>query len=210
MGDDLTPAAAARISFDGQPRGWDGGDGKLTRYLLTNDHLSPFEMVEVMFEVKAPIFVARQWVRHRTANWNEFSMRYAEPGRIGEYGDIEFYTPAQFAQQSGVNKQSSDQPLSPDDNVDAHAVYARANREAERAYELLIDMGVSREQARAVLPVNTYTKWVWKNDLRNTMHFMGLRQGHGAQAEIRDYADAMETLLRTRLPNLVDLWKETQ
>ena len=211
MGDDLTPATAARISFDGDPRGWDNGDGKLTKFLLENQHMSPFEMVEVMFEVQAPIFVAREWVRHRTANWNEFSMRYAPADRLGD-GHVLVFEPAEFRIQDTTNKQSSMVPTDKDPawHQDAKMIWHDAVVHTIKAYDKLIDMGVAREMARGVLPVATYTKWIWKSDLRNTMHFMELRQADNAQAEIREYANAMETLLADKLPNLMALWRESR
>lgn len=205
MGDDCTPATAARVSYGNEARGWDEGDGKLTAYLLDHGHMSPFEMVEMMWEVKAPIFVARQWVRHRTANWNEFSMRYADPGRIGTYGEVDYYTPAAFLGQSGVNKQSSGAPI--EEQERARRAYDNAHVAAIGAYESLVRLGVSREQARAVLPVSVYTHWIWKCDLRNTLHFLELRDHDGAQEEIRAYAKAMIEMLHNALPNLMDLWE---
>ena len=208
MGDDLEPARAARVSYGQGERGWDEGDGKLTRYLIANGHTSPFEMVELKFRVRAPIFVARQWVRHRTANWNEFSMRYADPARLADGEEIDYYTPDVWRLQDRVNLQGSHGALPEIDQAYLADSY-RQNAEADiRLYRAAVGAGVSKELARICLPVSVYTEWVWKNDLRNTMHFWNLRVDEHAQWEMRQYAEAMVLLVEARLPNLVGLWRE--
>jgi thymidylate synthase (FAD) len=207
MGDDREPARAARVSYSDGIERTTAQDMKLTRYLLDHGHMSPFEMVEVKFRIKAPIFVARQLVRHRTANWNEFSMRYADPGRISETEDIEFYTPDAFAAQGVDNKQSSGGSLSDYAGLNLRLRYVQQVATSIGAYEALVAQGVSREQARLVLPVSVYTEWVWKNDLRNTWGLLEQRDHADAQAETRQYAQAMATLLRARLPLLMEIWR---
>lgn len=207
MGDDREPARAARVSYsDGIERTIEQ-DMKLTRYLLNHGHMSPFEMVEVKFRIKAPIFVARQLVRHRTANWNEFSMRYADPSKLSEDEEIEFYTPVEWRGQSVLNKQSSS-GLMDAQELQANR-YEYAMSIAVRQYRDWVQYGgMSREQARLLLPVATYTEWVWKCDLRNTWNLLTQRDHEGAQWETREYAKAMIELLRGRLPRLMGLWEE--
>lgn len=205
LGDDWTPVKAARASFNQELKG-EKDDTRLLRYLLQHGHTSPFEMVEMQWEVKAPIFVARQWVRHRTANWNEFSMRYAGPEKIAYGEEIEYYTPDTFLEQHENNRQASGGPI---ENQDwAYREYALATEYAIGRYNNLIKGGVTREQARNILPVSVYTKWIWKNDLHNTLHFLDLRLGEGAQPEIREYAQAMVTIMEAHLPVIMGLWKE--
>lgn len=204
MGDDREPARAARISYsDGVERTFEQ-DMKLTRYLLEHGHMSPFEMVEVKFHIKAPIFVARQLMTHRTFNRNEFSMRYADPERISEDG-IDFYTPEEFRLQDTVNKQGSKGVLEGEDNFSAFVEYNTALAEAETSYREMVKLGVAKEQARMVLPVSVYTEWIWKNDLRNTWNMLRQRLDTHAQQETRQYAMAMEDLLRAELPHLMEL-----
>jgi thymidylate synthase (FAD) len=207
MGDDWTPVRAALVSIE-EPLTGEVADTKLLRYLLTHKHTSPFEMVELQWEVKAPIFVARQWVRHRTANLNEFSMRYAEADRISEDGNVEFYVPANVRGQSTSNRQASGPHLVGADATFNRIRYEQACLASVEAYESLLRGGVSREQARAVLPLSTYTKFIWKNDLHNTLHFLDLRLGEGAQEEIRVYAEAMRDQMKEKLPVIMGLWEE--
>lgn len=203
MGDDAEPARAARISYGNiNERNWDQ-DAKLIKYLWDNQHTTPFEMIELKWRMKMPIFVARQIVRHRTANINEFSMRYADPTRLSEQDKIEYYTPEIFLGQDGVNKQSSSQPL--DDQIEALIQYTRGCDTAISAYKDLITLGVSREIARGTLPVATYTEWIWKNDCWNTLHFLKLRTDEHAQYETRMYANAMLSIMQERLPNLMSV-----
>lgn len=207
MGDDREPARAARLSYkDGKWREPEK-DYKLSRYLLRNHHTTPFEMVELKWRVKLPIFVARQWVRHRTANINEFSMRYADPERLSEGDAIDYYTPATWRVSDPDNKQGS---IAPVDNDWVHVtnMYNGATRNAIGHYRWLQSQGVANEQARMILPVSVYTEWIWKNDLHNTFHFLRLRADSHAQWEIQEYAHAMIAILSGVLPNLMELWQE--
>lgn len=205
MGDDCSPAEAARVSYGNGKRGWDNGDGKLTSYLITNSHLTPFEMVELKFRVKAPIFVARQWMRHRAASYNEFSMRYSEAGKIGDAGHVEIYQP-NFWGKGNSNKVSNQVSDTIEIFTEADTVYNNAIAAVEEAYEKLLNLGVSREHARLVLPVSTYTIFMYKTDLRNFWHFLDLRSSNSAQREIREYSEAMAQLASRVYPNLMSLY----
>lgn len=199
MGTDITPAECARMSYDAKARGWDEGDGKLIQRLLRDGHTSPFEFNEIAFEVQAPIFVARQLVRHRTANWSEFSMRYADAGKLA--GEILYYIPASFRGQSGLNAQLSLASAAIDEPV-VRARYTHSVREAIGAYNDLIIAGVAREQARAVLPTCVYTKWRMKMDFHNLVKMLHLRLADDAQYETRLYAQAMRDITISIWPQL--------
>jgi thymidylate synthase (FAD) len=209
MGDDTAIVRAARVCTDPNagggrtPERTPEQDRKLIWYLWTHGHTSPFEMAELKFHVKAPIFVARQWVRHRTASWNELSARYAEV-------PDEFYVPMaeSIAAQSKSNKQGRGEPLRGDTAATAQYFFSAASADAHRTYRDLLAMGVARELARAVLPVSTYTQWVWKIDLRNFLHFLTLRLDEHAQYEIREYAQALLSLAEPLFPTTFRAWRE--
>ena len=197
MGDDLSIVRAARVSYDAA---WRAGtneksDHRLIHYLWKNKHTSPFEAVEFQFEVKAPIFVFRQWHRHRTWSFNELSARYRE---LPE----EFYVPdtAVVGTQSKDNKQGR----TIEEGADAqHAdieVYRACCLMGFRTYQDLIGCGWPRELARGVLPVSTYSVMFAKVDLRNLLHFLELRCHEHAQFEIRQYAEALKTLATNIVP----------
>lgn len=194
MGNDASIVQAARVSYGAGTKSV-REDSKLIAYLMRNEHLSPFEMVELKVHVKAPIFVARQWVRHRTASWNEVSARYSVMAP-------EFYLPAPeaIAAQSTSNKQGRGEPLDPETARAVAGDIDRASRTAFTYYEGLLRMGVARELARMVLPVNLYTEWYWKIDLRNLLHFIELRTDAHAQYEIRQYATALEEIVAAWVP----------
>lgn len=195
MGDDHTPAMSARRAEE--PRDW-SLDGKLTKYMHEHDHSSPFEFVELTWRVKCPIFVARQWLRQRTANVNELSLRYEE-------SDLQFYVPELWRKQSKSNRQGSGEAAA---NPWASRVYIDTLYSCVQTYEALIEEGVAREQARMILPVSVYTEFLWKNDLKNTLDFLRLRTDEHAQWEIRQYADAMVGILEERLPRLMEIvWR---
>ena len=189
MGDDSAIVQAARVSYGRGTKAVSNDEG-LIRYLMRHWHSTPFEMCEVKFHVKLPVFVARQWIRHRTANVNEYSARYS-------ILDREFYIPApeQLAAQSTVNNQGRGEVLSGDE---AQRVLDLLREDATRAYDHYEDMlsqdgqqGLARELARMNLPANVYTQWYWKTDLHNLFHFLRLRADKHAQYEIRVYAEAM-------------------
>lgn len=204
MGSDLSIVRNARVSYDGEWRTGDdeGKDAKLIRYLLKNRHTSPFEAVSFTFEVKAPIFVFRQWHRHRTWSFNEISARYAE---LPE----EFYVPApdQVTTQSVSNKQmrTTEQHPRADDWVQ---LIDAANRNAFTLYRSMLGDGVPRELARSVLPVGTYSHMFATVDLHNLFHFLRLRLHEHAQYEIRVYAEAMLALIEPLVPVAVAAFKE--
>ena len=195
MGSDETIVDSARISYDRRGKSEDRG---LIRYLLRHRHTSPFEMGVLRFEVKMPIFVARQWIRHRTASLNEMSARYTELPN-------EMFVPEVVAMQSKDNKQG--RQIRPSDMATGASsedllgdIIKRANITSYAHYEMLLDAGVARELARGVLPVNIYTKFVWKMDLHNLMHFLDLRLDPHAQKEIRDFAEVIEKLVALKFP----------
>ncbi len=189
MGDDNAITQAARVSY-GKGTKKVSNDTGLIRYLMRHWHSTPFEMCEVKFHVKLPVFVARQWIRHRTANVNEYSARYS-------ILDREFYIPEpdQLAAQSTINNQGRGETL---EGKEAQAVLDMLRDDATRSYdhyeEMLSDdgkKGLARELARMNLPANVYTQWYWKVDLHNLFHFLRLRADAHAQYEIRVYAEKM-------------------
>ena len=194
MGGDDAIVQAARVSY-GKGTSKVSQDRGLIRYLMRHRHTTPFEMVEFKFHAKMPIFVARQWVRHRTANINEYSLRYSE-------ARDEFYTPdpehIQF--QSALNKQgrAGKVPKKLTDKVIKY--FMEISERSFEMYQELNEAGLARELIRAILPVNLYTEWYWKNDLHNLLHFIGLRSDPHAQYEIRVYSDAMATFVKQVAP----------
>ena len=206
MGDDGAIVQAARVSY-GRGTRKVSEDRGLINYLMRHRHTTPFEMCEIKYHVKLPIFVARQWIRHRTANVNEYSARYS-------ILDNEFYVPApeHLAAQATTNRQGREQVI---EGAAAQRVLDLLRSEAERAYagytELLnedaagtpIDParpGLARELARINLSLGFYTQWYWKTDLHNLMHFLALRADPHAQHEIRAYAEAMLGTLARWVP----------
>ena len=186
MGSDDRVVAAARVSY-GAGTKTVREDEKLIRYLMKNQHTSPFEQVVMTFHAKMPIFVARQWVRHRTARLNEMSGRYSVM-------ENEFYIPDidTLRTQSTVNKQGrSEEKLSEYDAMKIIEKMTASNEAAYKKYETMLDMGLAREVARTVLPLSLYTQWYWQIDLHNLFHFLKLRLHPHAQYEIRQYAKEM-------------------
>ena len=191
MGNDQAIVEAASVSYGGKKEWTPKSTERLIRYLLRNHHTSPFEMVEMKFHVKAPIFIARQWLRHRTANVNEISGRYSEL-------PSEYYTPEDYRMQSKDNKQGSGEV-----SEDSYSITGQTTKVCSGAfydYKCLIDGGISKEQARMILPLSTYTEFIWKCDLHNIFNFIRLRSHHHAQKEIRDYADAMFAMVKEKCP----------
>ncbi|KFI33992.1 FAD-dependent thymidylate synthase [Haematobacter missouriensis] len=199
MGDDAAIVQAARVSYGAGTKAT-RDDAGLIRYLMRHWHSTPFEMCEVKLHVKLPIFVARQWIRHRTANVNEYSGRYS-------ILDREFYIPApeHLAAQSRKNHQGRDQVL---EGEEAARVLSLLKEDAGRAYDHYEAMlseegqqGLARELARMNLPANIYTQWYWKTDLHNLFHFLRLRADSHAQYEIRVYADAICRIVADWVPH---------
>jgi thymidylate synthase (FAD) len=197
MGDDAAIVQAARVSYGRGTRKTSEDEG-LIRYLMRHWHSTPFEMCEIKYHVKLPIFVARQWIRHRTANVNEYSARYS-------ILDKEFYIPApeNLAAQSADNRQGRGAVLEGDD---AARVLTLLRQDAEQTYahyEEMLDedgIGLARELARMNLTLNTYTQWYWKTDLHNLFNFLRLRADAHAQYEIRVYADTMLETAKAWVP----------
>ena len=205
MGSDLSVVRAARVSYDAAWRAGEdeGSDRRLINYLWRNKHTSPFEAVEFQFEVKAPIFVFRQWHRHRTWSFNELSARYRE---LPE----EFYVPApeMIGEQSKHNKQVRDLGGLPDRT--SAGMIRLACEASFSIYRNLLSRGVPRELARSVLPVATYSHMFAKVDLRNLLGFLDLRVHEHAQHEIRVYAEAMLDLIRPIVPVCVEAWEASR
>ena len=206
MGDDAAVVQAARVSY-GKGTKKISDDAGLINYLLRHRHTTPFEMCEIKYHVKLPIFVARQWIRHRTANVNEYSARYSVL-------DCEFYVPEEddLAAQSSSNRQGRGNILL---GKEAKRVLDILREDAQMTYDHYIEMlneseegniidvskeGLARELARTNLTLSTYTQWYWKTDLHNLLNFLSLRADTHAQYEIRVYADAMMETLRRWCP----------
>ena len=214
MGDDSAIVQAARVSY-GRGTRRVSEDAGLIRYLMRHWHSTPFEMCEIKYHVKLPIFVARQWIRHRTANVNEYSARYS-------ILDREFYIPApeQLAAQSASNRQGRGDVLQGDE---ATHVLNLLRQDAMQTYDHYAEMlneteageardparqGLARELARMNLTLNTYTQWYWKTDLHNLFHFLRLRADAHAQYEIRVYADAMLDTVAAWVPAACQAFKD--
>ena len=194
MGGDDAIVQSARVSY-GKGTSKLSQDRGLIRYLMRHRHTTPFEMVEFKFHCKMPIFVARQWVRHRTANINEYSLRYSE-------ARDEFYypNPDHIEFQSSINKQGRMGEVDSDLKKKVQNYFKEISERSFEIYSELNEVGVARELARAILPVNLYTEWYWKNDLHNLLHFIGLRSDGHAQYEIRVFSDAMASFVKEVAP----------
>lgn len=206
MGDDAAVVQAARVSY-GRGTRQRSEDKALIHYLMRHRHLTPFEMCEIKYHIKLPIFVARQWIRHRTANVNEISARYS-------ILDREFYLPRpeDMAVQSSQNRQGRDAVLAPELACQILDLLRGDAERNYRHYEWMLNeeasadhdpqrTGLARELARMNLSLNTYTQWYWKTDLRNLLNFLSLRADEHAQYEIRVYAQAMMESLKLWVPD---------
>lgn len=193
---------AARVSYQEGTKTI-SDDKSLIRYLLRKKHTSPIEMIELKWHIKLPIFVARQWIRHRTASVNEISARYSELPDT-------FYlpTPDNVRLQSQVNKQGSDGKLTAEQAQIAIEKLNANNESCYRCYKELLDMGVAREQARLALPFSIYTEWYWKIDLHNLLHFLMLRLDIHAQQEIRELAQLMYNIVKEICPVSVEAFDD--
>lgn len=208
MGDDSAIVQAARVSY-GAGTKHTKDEGGLIRYLMRHHHSTPFEMCEIKLHVKLPVFVARQWIRHRTANVNEYSARYS-------ILDNEFYIPDanQMAKQSAINNQGRGELLDPER---AEVVRRMLIEDAARSYDHYIEnirpeaMGgdnLARELARMNLPANIYTQWYWKTDLHNLFRFIKLRADSHAQYEIRVYAEELAKIVKDWVPQAYRAFKD--
>lgn len=201
LGGDERIVQAARVSYGSGTKSFRQDKG-LINYLLKNEHTSPFEQVILTFHTKMPIFVARQWVRHRTARLNEISGRYSVM-------KDEFYLPEadQMRGQSSDNKQARSEEVI--EGADQMLAEMKADQEALYAhYEGMIEKGLAREVARTNLPISLYTEWYWQIDLHNLLRFLALRMDSHAQYEIRVYAEAMATCARAVAPLAYDAFEE--
>ncbi len=216
MGDDGAVVQAARVSY-GRGTRRVSEDRGLIRYLLRHHHTTPFEMCEIKYHVKLPIFVARQWIRHRTANVNEYSARYS-------ILDNEFYIPEphNLAAQAAANRQGRGEALK---GPDARRVLELLREDAQRVYAHYQEMlnededgnpiepgreGLARELARMDLTLNVYTQWYWKIDLHNLLHFLALRADDHSQYEIRAYAEVMLETVKRWVPITYDAFCQYQ
>jgi thymidylate synthase (FAD) len=199
QGTDQSIEQAARVSYGEGTRQTSETKG-LLRYLMRNEHTSPFEMADIKFHAKMPIFVARQWVRHRTASLNEYSARYSVV-------KDEFYipNPSEISIQSKDNKQGRGEIVSLEKSDEITVKLNDFYRGANDLYQILLSedkggFGIARELARTVLPVASYTEWYWKTNLHNMLHFLKLRMNPHAQYEIREYANAMAEVIKDAFP----------
>ena len=202
MGGDQRIVQSARVSY-GEGTKTVRQDRALIHYLLRNWHTSPFEQVQLTFHCKMPIFIARQWIRHRTARLNEISGRYSVM-------KDEFYVPepSKVSYQSSENKQGRGGVLPLDEAMAVIAQLEREQKEAYAGYTSMLDQGVARELARTNLPLSLYTEWYWQIDLHNLFHFIRLRADAHAQYEIRAYADALAQCAKAVAPMAYEAFEE--
>jgi thymidylate synthase (FAD) len=204
MGNDGAIVQAARVSY-GQGTKSFRDDRGLVRYLMRHRHTTPFEMVEYKFLVRLPIFVARQWIRHRASSTNEFSMRYSVAP-----DEYEIPPPEEVRHQSTRNRQGRGDELPPDVVERFRSDLETISKEAYAAYTRALDAGVARETARLLLPVAYYTQWYWKINLHNLFHFLSLRLDAHAQEEIRLYAAELAKLGKLVAPVAFEAFEEFQ
>jgi thymidylate synthase (FAD) len=210
LGSDLTVVNSARVSFGKRKEVFDNSDRKLVRFLAKNKHWSPFRHMMVQFHVKAPEFVMRQWYKHvvgietsssssaKDHAWNEISGRYVPVS--------DFYIPINWRKQSEDNKQASEGSI--EDQKSANDVFSNAMNEILDSYQKLLDLGVAKEQARMLLPLNQYTEVYWTASFQAIMNFIDLRDEATAQWEIREYAIAMKDLMYKIYPETTAIWFE--
>lgn len=208
LGSDLTVVNSARVSFGKRKEIFDDNDRKLVRYLAKHKHWSPFRHLMVQFHVKAPEFVMRQWYKHvvgietsssssvKDHAWNEISGRYVPV--------TDFYHPSNWRKQSENNKQASEGSI--EDQAGARKIFDEAMSDIISAYEKLLQLGVAKEQARMILPLNQYTEVYWTASFQAIMNFIELRDEDTAQWEIREYAKAMKELMLGIYPETTGIW----
>ena len=210
LGSDLTVVNSARVSFGKRKETFDSSDRKLVKFLAKNKHWSPFRHMMVQFHVKAPEFVMRQWYKHvvgietsssssaKDHAWNEISGRYVPVS--------DFYIPANWRKQSENNKQASEGSI--EDQNSANEIFNSAMNDILNSYQKLLDLGVAKEQARMLLPLNQYTEVYWTASFQAIMNFIDLRDEATAQWEIREYAIAMKELMYNIYPETTAVWFE--
>ena len=195
---DAAIVQAARVSYSGGTTKT-SSDKALVKYLFKNAHTTPFEMVQFKFHIKAPIFVIRQWQRHRMSSYNELSARYS-------LIEDSFWVPNRLRTQSDDNKQGSGADLENDSQL--IKMMCRHQEESYELYELLLKEGVCREMARTILPLSINSEFYWKIDLHNLLRFIGLRSDHHAQFEIREYSDAIKKIVKKYCPITMEAFEE--
>jgi thymidylate synthase (FAD) len=202
MGDDASIVQAARVSY-GKGTKSVSEDRALIRYLLRHKHTSVFEQAIIKIHVKCPIFVARQWLRHRTWSYNELSLRYSE-------ASDEMFSPEidTIKQQSKLNKQGGDQQLTSEESYTIKGAIEGVCQSSMAQYSGLVNKGLAREMARVVLPVAAYTEFYATVDIHNLMHFLALRMKPAAQYEIRVFANALFEILSTHFPMTAEAFEE--
>ena len=210
LGDDLTVVNSARVSFGKRKEKFDKSDERLVRYLAKYKHYSPFRHLQIQFHVKAPEFVMRQWYKHvvgieTTSNsstkdhaWNEISGRYVEVE--------DFYTPEVFRKQSEDNKQATEGAI--EEQMHAQTLWGVAMFNAKKYYNDLLELGVGKEQARAILPLNQYTEVYWTASFQAVMNFIELRNEKTSQWEIQQYAKSMLDLMYESFPKTTEIWAD--
>lgn len=214
MGSDIDVVNAARVSFNKESKELAEKDSKLIKYLWDNKHTSPFEHCILKFRIEAPLFIARQHMRHRTWSYNEVSRRYTAE-------DIKVYSPSKLRQQAESNRQASTEELidpvvrsvsggSTDYQLTASQAISYVQTEAINLYNKLLKLGVCREQARGILPQNMFTSYIATANLLNVLKFLGLRNKPEAQYEMRLLAEAMEQLVSTKFPEVYKAYTERQ
>lgn len=197
-GSDVDIVNAARVSFGKFVTEMSDRDEKLIKYLVKHMHTSPFEHNQLSFRVKCPLFVSRQWMRHRMNSYNEISYRYVKSA-------LEFYIPPKWRYQDTQNRQGSVGSFE-DENL--KKIYFDGLEKVKQTYELLLEGGVARELARGLLPMCTYTEFIFTCNLHSLIHFLRLRLEPGAQYEIRMFAKGMLTLALPHFPTSLGAWKE--
>jgi thymidylate synthase (FAD) len=210
MGGELAIVNDARVSFLKFSSSFTPKDADLIRYLIKHGHFSPLRSTVFKFRVKAPLFVCRQWFKYTVASshvdeqlsWNELSFRYVDQSAA------QFYVPSHFRQQAKSNRQASGEALSSELDDKARITYEAACHNSCSAYHYLIELGVARELARAVLPASLYTEWVWTTSLQSLMHFIRQRLSHDAQPEISRYAQSLLAVIQLKCPTVYESFLE--
>ena len=210
LGSEMTVVNSARVSFGKRKEKWDKSDERLVRYLAKNKHFSPFRHLQVQFHIKAPEFVMRQWYKHvvgieTTSNsavkdhaWNEISGRYVEVE--------DFYYPQFFRKQSDDNKQASEGEI--DDQKQGYFLWEKGLEQIKQSYKELLELGVAKEQARAILPLSQYTEVYWTASFQAIMNFIELRDEPTAQWEIQQYAKVLKVIMFYVYPEITKIWSE--
>ena len=210
LGDDLTPVNAARVSFGGRSKTFEAKDRRLSKFLIKHKHFSPFRHQHVMMIIKAPEFVMRQWYKHvvgiettsshptKDHAWNEISGRYVE---VEEY-----YYPQYFRKQSADNKQASEGEI--EDQKQGYFLWEKGLHQVQETYKELLELGVAKEQARAILPLSQYTQVWWTASFQSIMNFIELRDEKTAQVEIQEYAKVLKRIMLEVYPETTKIWEE--